>query len=729
MISDETSIALPGDWFQVDFHVHSPGSFDFQGNGKDEAGYIWLLEQAKAAEIDIVVITDHNDIAGYTKLREIEDDLRRTKRTLERTNSELPESAFAPINSQIALFDEVVILPGVELDVYPNIHLVVVFDPEKTNEIPNFLDSAGYTIEVRGEESSSRFAKWNLEQALQEAEKIGALVIAAHVDSDKGLYEASKKWGQNRINAFCDENLYGMEFINPIARDQIENILKSPGYARNTRLAFVQSSDFHGKPEQKIGERRTFVRMDNVEKKDKNNVFQTLKKNLRNPDEFVSAPGRPELKAILAKLADKPAIESIESDPDKIRLLQWVCAYANTEDGTITIGRNSKRNWIGQTEISGKEFEKKVRSIISSGISPIPSYALQVYPYYGNNYIATIRVGKQKQMCALSDDDRIYVLKSGEPKQASSKEIIDLVESRFIERYSHLSITNRLAEMSQKLLGMEDSLDILPLVRRIDNNSLPLSKVLRPPEHGAILNDVNQSTLDIPGNGYTDGNVIALTTTRPRFNKHYLRFSAPIGRDLSKPEKHFDEKTRFKGEKIIVVPGGGVHYDNHDDIFIACTMYTPLVFTGTRKNIPFGLKFITAYLKSSVAIWYADRCLGSCDIRRLELGLKLPVPNVIDKTCQDEAENLVDKLLSLEYEFLNTEKEYIQAFSTKESRESTDFLDGIQTLIEKHNSAADKIIGQIDELFYDLFKFSSREIDLIEKGLQSANIANFIEAA
>ena len=721
-MSKEAKIEVPGNWLRIDFHVHSPCSFDFQGIGKDETGYIWLLEQAKTAGLDVLAITDHNDIAGYLKLIEIENDLRRTKRTLERTNSEIPES----VAKQIALFDDVAILPAVELDVYPNLHILILFDPQKTDEISAFLTSAGYSIDVRGEENSSKYGKWNLDQTLQEAEKIGAITIAAHVDSDKGLYEASKKWGQSRISAFCNECLYGMEFVNPVSRDQIENILTTPDYARNSKLAFIQSSDFHGKSNQKIGERSTYVRMDDVEKQDKNELFQLLKRALRNPDEFISAPGRPELQAILRRLIDKPSIENIQNEDEKRRLIQLICAYSNTEDGTIIIGRNAKGNWTGQTDHSEKEFTEKIRTIIETSVTPRPLSNLQVYPYYGNNYVATIRIRKHSQICALRDDDKVYILKSGKPIQASSKEIIDMAESRFIERYSHLSITSRLSEMSQKLVGTEDSIDILSIVRKIDNNTLPLRSVLMSPAMGAIINNENINAIEIEGNGDVDGSVITLTNARPRFDEHYLRVSAPIAKHNS-DKLSFDEKFSFSGEKIIIAPGGGVYYDNHDKIIVACSVYSPLVFTKIDPNYTLGFKFIIAFLKSSVAIWYAERCLGSHDIRRVTISRSLPIPTNVDVDILETAEKLVDEILFLEKNFLTEEKKIFDEFSTRETRETKEFKEISTNLIKQHNDKASQIVGNLDVLFYSFFGLSSKEIGMIEQAMKSSGIATFSE--
>ncbi len=718
----QTEIEVPGNWFQVDFHVHSPASLDFQGKGKDDSGYLWLLEETKLSEIDIVVITDHNDIAGYFKLIDLESDLRRTIKTLERTGVPVP----AGILNQTSLFDEVVVLPGVELDVYPNIHLLILFDPDKDKEISSFLDRAGYTKEVRGEETSSKNCKWNIAQALQESENIGAIVIAAHVDSDKGLYEASKKWGQSRIEAFCDERLSGMEFINPVSRDQIENIMQSPDYARNSRLAFVQSSDFHGKPGQKVGVRRTFIRMDNLDKKDKSGIFQELKKALRNPDELVSALGRPELQAILKKLEDKPSVESLRNDIDYSLLAQFICAYANTEDGTIVIGRNNKGNWVGQTENCEIDFEEKILTSVSHAITPQPHVDLQVYSYYGSNYIASVRVKKHSQICVFNSNDKVYLLKNGKPEHASSKEIIDMAEKQILERYSHLSISNKLSEMSQKLMGAEDSIDVIPIVRKIDNDSVIMRLMFESPEFGEVLNDEKLDCVQLPGNGFVNGNTILLTPSKPRFTEHYLRITAPIG-FCHNSEELFNETSRFSGEKIIITAGGGVYYDTHENINVACAAIPPLIFSKIRQEFNYlDIKFIAAYLKSSIAIWYAERCLGSSDIRRKDIIYKIPIPKNVDPVNKEKAEQLLDQITNHEYEFLRIEKELLEKINACEDDSYRQELEEVlDQETSKHNSAANLLVTNIDKLFYQWFNLSEKEIGVVEQVLRACGLATF----
>jgi len=720
-MKEKITLAVPGDWFQVDFHVHSPCSFDYEANDKSESEYIKLLENAISSEIDIIVITDHNDIAGYQKFIDIKNDLLRTKKTLERTNAEIPEI----VNFQFSLFEKIVIFPGVELDIYPNIHLLLIFNPQYIDLIDDFLQRAGFSQDVRGDETSSKYHKWSIEEALQEAEKIDAIVIAAHIDSDKGLYEASKKWGQSRISAFCNERLYGMEFINPISKAQIESIMCSPDYKRNTKLAFVQSSDFHGKHNQKIGERRTHVRMDNLDKQDLDKVFLAIKKALRNPDEFISAPGRPELQEILRNLVDEPFVENINIEEDKQKFIRLICAVSNTDGGTIIIGKNSKGNWIGQPEANQLDFEEKIKSLLNQNISPLPDFSLHVYPYSKNNYISTIQIRKSPQFYLPKNEDHLYLLRNGQPVRAQINEIINIAETRLIERYSHLSITNKISAISKNLSATEDSIDILPIVRKIDLKTTPLNLVLGPPKIGYHIDDEESQMVEFDGNGYTQGNVIVLSFSRPRFSEHYLRVTAPFGLLKETNIGSFKDVDVYDGEKIIIVPGGGVYYDNNEDVKVLCDFFTPYILVNDRKETEtINFKFLVAFLKSSVSIWYSHRCLGTYDIRK-SIIRDIPIPiNVEDENIK-EAVNLIDKIVSLEKDFLITQQNFFEKIEYKDIIQSKELLAKSSETVRAHNKKVYPLMCELDKLFYDLFNLKNTEINLIEKTIKSAGLAIF----
>ncbi len=729
--SSKDRIEVPGDWYTIDFHVHSPASRDFKGpdfkgqEDSEDRSYLWLLEQAQKADLNIIVITDHNEIKGYRRLKEIETELKSTERTLARASEPVPHE----VQRQMSLFDQLIILPGVELDAKPGVHYLIIFDPQKPlEEIEKFLDRGGYTKDIRGQKDASRYANWYMQNACQEAGELGAIVIAAHVDSDKGLYEITKHLsGQTRIEAFVDENLFGMEFINPVSRSQIENYLKYPDYKRETRLAFVHSSDFHGLGQQ-IGERRTWVRLDDV-RPTPSEIFKALKKALRNPDEYVSAPGRPGVREIRKRLDDKPAIECLDAKSDIDKLSRYICAFANSEDGTVVIGRDDKGTWVGIECEEESEIANRILTLIRENVKPMPGFfGIEVYPYYGKKVFATVRVPKQPEIYSLASDDRVYLIEEGKPKQVSTEQVVQLAEENFLQKYTHLSITNRLAETSKKLSGIRDSLDILPIVRKMEAQTTLLPYLFPPPETGGVLSpELNEAIdFDFRFNGAIDGEVIVLEPQSPRLEDQYIRITAPLGKcDLA--NSVFDKLTRFDGDKIVIAPQGAVYLDSHSGIIAVCKQSKPVILQPDEKYDGPELKFVVAYLKSAIAIWYADRCLGSTDILS-ELILKVCVPYEPSHEYEEQVLKLVDQLVSLEHRFLSEEQDAIKSqFESIEeySPEWREWQEKRAEIINSHNQTAGELMAELDKVFFEVFGLTDDEIEIVQQGVEAAGLKVF----
>ncbi|MCD5419708.1 AAA family ATPase [Rhodococcus pyridinivorans] len=162
--------AYPGArWWKVDFHSHSPASFDFGAEegkraSKETSYRDWLLTYMKNG-VDAVVVTDHNTHKGI-------DEARRELALMR--------------EQQIEGFRELFLFSGVEFTVDGGYHLLGVFDTDTPSEVVNgLLHVCGYAAE-RG--SSLGTTKMSFAQVANEIVNKGGLAIPAHADVAKGLF-------------------------------------------------------------------------------------------------------------------------------------------------------------------------------------------------------------------------------------------------------------------------------------------------------------------------------------------------------------------------------------------------------------------------------------------------------------------------------------------------------------------------------------------------------------
>lgn len=166
-------------WWKVDFHAHSPASFDFgAAEGKRATAPTsyrdWLLTYMKNG-VDVVVVTDHNSHEG------IDQAVRELTRLREEQNED---------------FRELTVIAGVELTVDGGYHLLAVFDADTPSDHVNgLLYRCGYDAE-RG--SSLGTTKMSFAEAVEEIVAMGGLAIPAHADTAAGLFEHDER-NQNEL--------------------------------------------------------------------------------------------------------------------------------------------------------------------------------------------------------------------------------------------------------------------------------------------------------------------------------------------------------------------------------------------------------------------------------------------------------------------------------------------------------------------------------------------------
>jgi len=184
-------------WWKFDFHSHTPASNDY-GKGPLQAQLQgrtpreWLLDYMRAG-IDCVAITDHNSGAWIDRLKE-------ELAGLEKENH--PD------------FHPLYLFPGIELSVHGGIHLLAIFNMDKTtSDIDRLLGAVGYTG-IKG--ASDSVTTKSFGQVVDEITATGGITIPAHVDEPNGLFNLQ---GATLAQALACDDVFACEQISATFRE------------------------------------------------------------------------------------------------------------------------------------------------------------------------------------------------------------------------------------------------------------------------------------------------------------------------------------------------------------------------------------------------------------------------------------------------------------------------------------------------------------------------------
>ena len=107
-------------------------------------------------------------------------------------------------------FRPLALFPGVEITANSNVHVLAIFDPDKTtSDIDRLLGAVKYQGE-RGE--SQRAADASVVDVVAEIVKAGGVAIPAHVDQDSGLWRLS---GNSLEPVLASGRVFAVEVVEP----------------------------------------------------------------------------------------------------------------------------------------------------------------------------------------------------------------------------------------------------------------------------------------------------------------------------------------------------------------------------------------------------------------------------------------------------------------------------------------------------------------------------------
>lgn len=696
------------DFFKVDLHIHTIASRDYKGE-KTDSEYLKILQRAKERKLKAIAITDHNSIAGYEKLMELNENLKKKRdEYLNMKDTKQVRAELNNINKDLKCFSDILILPGIEFETMDNVHILVIFNPETTTmDIKDFLKLGGYDRSNIGFKDAPYPPKWNILQLFEHAAKYDSIIIDAHTDRDKGIYNTLQRSPSYRARCFKSEHLNAVCYKNEKQKDELQNILKTPEYKRNTPLSFMRSSDAHKVDE--VGKFFTWLKLKKI-------TFDEIKEAVLNPDECVSVE-EPEINKILNSLIEDDNSFGIEtlSANDKEYFKKLVCALNNTESGYCLFGLNERKNRIGLPFASNRRIQddllKKYRKEIFGCLKKIDGECLikyHPYPMQNNKLVISVRVDNTDNFVSLKGDDRIYIIKKGKLATLPAREFQRLIEEK------NTKLIEGKIESTIKKIHKECELAIntirsFPILKVFENNSIPLNWLVQISiKRSLSLDEIDEKKLktlfDKSQHGKSKGTIVYIDeVTPPRLGYTYLRYSIP------KFNLKLQDRLKKK-ENLYIIPGGAVYFSNNE--YPIYSNVLPIALSvSSRYPKKYSNKFLACFLKSSFWLWYSKSKHEDFDLFKLNIfkNARIPKINLNIPKVRDIVSSIENNLDDI----LNKEKTFVLGKYKK---------DKLPDVIMAHNRAVDMLAYEIDQKIYELLELPLEQINIIEGFLKANNI-------
>ncbi|OGO28166.1 MAG: transcriptional regulator [Chloroflexi bacterium RBG_16_54_11] len=416
----------------MDFHLHTPASSDFQ---QPDVKYLELLQRAEARGLDMIAFTDHNTVAGYRKMQ---DEVQQHE-LLERLNRILPEEQIR-LREYRRLLEKILILPGFEFTATFGFHIIGLFSPETpVREIEHLLMDLNIPPDLLDLGSATVGATSDVLTAYRVLDEAGAIVIAAHANSNNGVaMRGFPIGGQTKIAYTQDPHLHALEVTDLEQRGSRNTATffdgTKPEYPR--RMHSIQGSDAHRlttdparKKNPGIGDRVTEVLLPEPN-------FEELRELFLSNDFSRTRPRlhkeQPAFDFIQSAHEEGPNIiqdfhESMTVRGGKLyNIISDVCAFANTNGGTLYIGLNSdpKKPVVGTP--SPEQAIQQLNKEISTRITPPLQCSIDVHETSGKK-ILRVLIPRGDDPPYAVDDNKVYVRDEAETGLAVRDEIVSLV--------------------------------------------------------------------------------------------------------------------------------------------------------------------------------------------------------------------------------------------------------------------------------------------------------------
>jgi hypothetical protein len=418
------------DWHSADLHLHTPASSDYE---EPDRSYLDILQKAEGRGLDIIAFTDHNTVAGYrSMIRDIEE-----LEFLERLERLRPVET-RRLDEYRRLLNKILVLPGFEFTATFGFHILGVFsDKIPLREIEYVLLDLNIPSDKVDEGAVEVGATTDVLTAYRVIDEAGGIVIAAHANSSHGVAMRGFDFGgQTRIAYTQDRHLHALEVtdLEKTGRRTTAQFFRGskPEYPR--RMRCIQGSDAHRlareTPNQRrmgVGDRVTEFLLPEVS-------FEALRELLLGDDFAKSRPYRathaPFDHISAAREEGANIVQAFHEGYTRRGGRQYaivadVCAFANTNGGTIYVGISAgKKKPVGIEDTAAAI--KTIRQEIELKMTPPIDVSVDVQETGGVKVVRIVVPGGEDPPYAI-EDNRIYVRGEDETSLAVRDEIVQLV--------------------------------------------------------------------------------------------------------------------------------------------------------------------------------------------------------------------------------------------------------------------------------------------------------------
>jgi hypothetical protein len=385
----------------------------------------------------MIAITDHNTVAGYRSMHKHIEELA----LLEQLNR-LHAEEKRRLDEYRRLLNKILVLPGFELTATLGFHVLGIFSPKTSvRELEYILLRLNVPPDKLDEGSTEVGATVDVLTAYRIINEVGGLVIAAHSNSSHGVaLQGYDFGGQTKIAYTQDPHLHALEVTDLESKSRRRTALffngTKPEYPR--RMHCIQGSDAHHvnrDPKDKnrlgVGDRVTEVLLSEVS-------FDALLEVFRGDDFARTRPYRATQAPFdHVQAAREQGASIVQSFHETLvrhggrlhAIICDVCAFANTNGGTIYVGVSSNAKSPPAGLDNPSEAINILRTEIERKITPPLSVSVDTLETQGRKVLRVVVPAGEDPPYAV-DENKVYVRDESQTNMAVRDEIVGLVLKR-----------------------------------------------------------------------------------------------------------------------------------------------------------------------------------------------------------------------------------------------------------------------------------------------------------